>query len=432
MKEQLISMTSKELTRLEIIQKVKNKALKQSQAAEYLDLSLVQVKRLCKRYQEEGPKGLISKKRGSKGNHRLPDRLKQKAIELIWAKYPDFGPTLAQEKLLELDRLKLSVGTVRSLMIQNGIWEVAKIKKRVFHQMRERRSKYGELIQIDGSPHDWLEDRGPKCTLIVFIDDATSKLVYLKLENTETTWAYLDGVRSSISKEGIPQTYYSDKHSIFKVNQPDALSGDGMTQFGRIIEDMGIKSICANTPQAKGRVERVNGVLQDRLVKELRLNAISTIEEANAFLPSFMEKYNRHFAKEPKSQLNAHKALPKNLNLDRIFRLRETRYLSKNLTFQYRNKIYQIKTERPTYALRKAKVDVFENRDGNILIEYKNQKLLYTTYEERPLQGESVDSKELNYKLDNLFKKKYKPSKRHPWKRHYNAKLKAMLYAENY
>jgi hypothetical protein len=383
---------------------------------------------LCKQYKKEGAKGLVSKKRGSRGNHRLPDELKQKALDLIWDKYPDFGPTLAQEKLIELDRLKLSVGTIRNLMIKNSIWEVRKVKKKVIHQMRERRSKYGELIQIDGSPHDWFEGKSPKCTLIVFVDDATSKLIYLKFENAETTWAYLDGVKSTISKEGIPQAYYSDRHGIFKVNRPKALSGDGMTQFGRIIKDMGIKSICATTPQAKGRVERVNRVLQDRLVKELRLNAISTIEEANAFLPSFMEKYNQRFAKEPKSQLNAHKKVPQNWDLDRNFRLRESRYLSKNLTFQYNNKLYQIKTDRPTYALRKARVDVFENKEGNIIIEYKNQKLLYTIYEEHAFQGEAVNSKELNYKLDNLFKKKHNPSKKHPWRSSYNAKSKTTLY----
>jgi transposase len=428
MNKELISMTSKELTRLEIIQKVKEKRLKQYQAAEYLNLSLVQVKRLCKQYKKEGAKGLVSKKRGSRGNHRLPDELKQKALDLIWDKYPDFGPTLAQEKLIELDRLKLSVGTIRNLMIKNSIWEVRKVKKKVIHQMRERRSKYGELIQIDGSPHDWFEGKSPKCTLIVFVDDATSKLIYLKFENAETTWAYLDGVKSTISKEGIPQAYYSDRHGIFKVNRPKALSGDGMTQFGRIIKDMGIKSICATTPQAKGRVERVNRVLQDRLVKELRLNAISTIEEANAFLPSFMEKYNQRFAKEPKSQLNAHKKVPQNWDLDRNFRLHESRYLSKNLTFQYNNKLYQIKTDRPTYALRKARVDVFENKEGNIIIEYKNQKLLYTIYEEHAFQGEAVSSKELNYKLDKLFKKKHNPSKKHPWRSCYNAKSKATLY----
>ena len=235
-------------------------------------------------------------------------------------------------------------------------------------------------------------------------------------------------MKSTISKEGIPQAYYSDRHGIFKVNRPKALSGDGMTQFGRIIKDMGIKSICATTPQAKGRVERVNRVLQDRLVKELRLNAISTIEEANAFLPSFMEKYNQRFAKEPKSQFNAHKKVPQNWDLDRNFRLHESRYLSKNLTFQYNNKLYQIKTDRPTYALRKARVDVFENKEGNIIIEYKNQKLLYTIYEEHAFQGEAVSSKELNYKLDNLFKKKHNPSKKHPWRSSYNAKSKATLY----
>lgn len=417
MKEGLISMTNKELIRLEIIQKVNSKRQTQMQAAAYLSLSAKQIGRLCRRYQEEGPKGLISRKRGAKGNHNLPDELKQKAIKLIWAKYRDFGPTLAQEKLLELDHLKLSIGTVRKIMIENCIWEASKIKRKVIHQMRECRSKYGELIQIDGSPHAWFEDRGTKCTLIVFIDDATSKLIYLKFEKAESTWAYADGVKSTILKNGLPCAYYSDKHSIFKVNRPGALSGEGLTQFGRMLKDLNITLICANSPQAKGRVERSNRVLQDRLVKELRLNSISTIEEANPFLPSFMEKYNQRFAKTPKSPLNAHRELPKDVNLDRVFRLQETRYLSKNLTFQYKNKLYQIKTSRPIYALSKAKINILESKEGDVLVEYKNKKLLYSIYEERPLQAEEVHSKEINLKLDNLLKKKYKSSKRHPWKR---------------
>jgi transposase len=415
--EGLISMTNKELIKLEVIQKVRSKKLTQRQASEHLGLTTRQIKRLCKRYQTEGPKGLISQKRGSKGNHKLPEDLKQKAVQIIWSKYQDFGPTLAREKLLELDHINLSIGTVRNLMIKNCIWNASQIKRKITHQMRERRSKYGELIQVDGSPHAWFENREPKCALIVFVDDATSKLMYLQFEEAETTWAYIKGVKSTVLKYGRPSAYYSDKHNIFRINHPNALSGDGLTQFGKILADLGITLICANSPQAKGRVERANRVLQDRLVKELRLNSISTIEEANAFLPSFMEKFNQRFAKTPKSPLNAHREIPKDLDLDRIFRLRETRYLSKNLTFQYKNKLYQIKTSRPTYALRKAKVDVFENKDGEVLVEYKKQKLSYSIYVERPLQGEEVHSKELNTKLDNLLKKKYKPTKRHPWKR---------------
>ncbi len=415
--EELISMTQKELTRLEIIQKLEDKRLTQTKAAKYLSLSIRQIKRLCKRYRDNGQKGLISKKRGAIGNHRLPNSLKNQAIELIWSKYPDFGPTLAKEKLLEIDSINLSVGTVRNLMIQNDIWNPSKIKKKRVYQLRERRSKYGELIQIDGSPHDWFEGRASKCTLIVFIDDATSKLLYLKFEKAETTWAYLDGIKESISKEGLPLAYYSDKHSIFRINHPNALSGDGLTQFGRVVKDLGIKSICANSPQAKGRVERSNRILQDRLVKELRLNSISTMEEANDFLPSFMEKYNQKFAKEPKSHLNAHREVTKNLNLDYIFNLRETRYLSKNLIFQYKNTLYQIKTDKQTYTLRNAKIKVLEDKNGNILVEYKNKQLSYEIYEERPFQKE-VSSKELNVTLDDIFKHKYKPSKRHPWKRY--------------
>ncbi|NGX49430.1 MAG: hypothetical protein K940chlam5_01028 [Candidatus Anoxychlamydiales bacterium] len=235
--------------------------------------------------------------------------------------------------------------------------------------------------------------------------------------DAETTWNYINLTKGYIEKFGRPYAFYSDKHSVFKINHPKALSGTGITQFHRVLKELDIELICANSPQAKGRIERANRTLQDRLVKEMRLNNISSIEEANAFLPSFIEDYNLRFAKVPKDSSNAHRNLTKEINLNRIFVIRENRHLSKNLTFQYKNKLYQIKTQRPTYALRKAYVNILENEKGETLVEYKGQSLAYTIYEERPYQAEVIDSKQINEKINTLLStKKHKPSKYHPWR----------------
>ena len=385
-----IFMTTKELTRLETILKTQEKRLTQNQAAEILGLSVRQIKRLCKSFRSDGAKGLVSKKRGSKGNNRLPLKTKQIALEKIIQHYKDFGPTFAHEKLTEVHGLALSIGSVRNIMIKNKIWQSKRLKRKIVHQLRPRRDRIGELIQVDGSPDDWFENRGPRCVLLVYIDDATSQILDAMFVHSETTWDYMKLTKRYISQHGRPIAFYSDKHSIFRVNKSDALSGNGLTQFGRALKELKIGLICANSPQAKGRVERANKTLQDRLKKELRLLNICTIEEANSYLPTFLQGYNKRFAKVPTSPLNAHLKLPQEMNLDRIFTIQETRHLSKNLTFQYNNKIYQIKTERPTYTLRKATVKVLEKEDGKVIVEYKGKELKYSIYEERPFQGIAI------------------------------------------
>ena len=318
MKEGLITMSNKELTRLEVVQGLYDKRLTQPEVALILNLSIRQVKRLYKRYKEYGPKGLISKKRGMSSNHRLPDEIKNQSLDLILNNYRDFGPTFAHEKLKEMHGLPLSVSSVRNIMILNNIWHPKRVKKRTIHQLRERRPAYGELIQIDGSPHDWFEGRSPECTLLVYIDDATSTIMELIFVKSETTWNYMEVTKSCLLKHGKPLGYYSDKHGVFRVNRPNSLAETNLTQFGRALKQLDIKLICANTPQAKGRVERANKTLQDRLVKELRLRNISTMEEANEYLPSFIKDYNKRFSKPAKSPLNAHRII-KGFNLDRIF-----------------------------------------------------------------------------------------------------------------
>jgi predicted XRE-type DNA-binding protein len=421
--ERVITMSIKELDRSEVLYKLKQKTLTQMQAANILGISTRQIKRLFRAYKKLGAQALISKRRGKPSNHQLPRGMKDLASALIKDHYPDFGPTFACEKLVEVHKIKLSIGTIRSLMITEGLWVDKKIKKKRVFQLRERRPKEGELVQTDGSPHDWFEGRGPKCSLLHCVDDATGKIKAALFAPSEDLWGYFNLMQIYLKAHGRPRALYNDRHAVFKVNKSDALSGNGLTQFGRAMKALDIEIIYANSPQAKGRIERSNRTLQDRLVKELRLNKISTIKEANAFLSVFIEDYNRRFAVVPKDTNNAHRPLLQEQNLDLIFSIHVSRQLSKNLSFQYKNTIYQIRTERETYALRKAKVTLQELEDGSVKVFYKNKPLAFTTYNAQEKQGEVVDAKMLNEVIDNLQKKteepqrKYQPPCNHPWKR---------------
>ena len=413
-KEGCITMSNKELSKLKIMQELESKKFKQKEAAKSLNLSVRQIRRLFKQYKIDGAKGLVSKKRGKSGNHKLSEDVKNKVYELMLKNYVDFGPTFAHEKLTKVHNLSLSITSVRNIMIEHEIWSPKAMKKRRAYQLRERRSCIGELIQGDCSPHDWFEGRRPKCDLLSLIDDATSTIMELRFVEAETTKSYMQAMKSYLYKHGRPLAFYSDRHSIFRINKP-SFRENQLTQFGRALQELDIKLICANSPQAKGRVERAFNTLQDRLPKELRLLNISTIEEANEYLNSFVKEYNSKFSKVPKNPINAHMSV-NNFDLDKIFTVKNTRYLSKNLTLQYNNAIYQIKTDRPGYALRKAAVTIIEDYDGNISIEYKGRELKYTVYHEQPFQGEVIPSKLLNYTIDKI-NNKYKPSNKHPWKR---------------
>lgn len=412
--DELLTMSKKELTRVEVMERLERKTLKQREAAQLLGISIRHVKRLLRAYRRGGAAGLISKRRGRPSNNRLKEDVKQQAIDLIYSNYADFGPTLAHEKLTEQHGLKLSRETVRQLMIKEGLWKAKKAKKLVVHQMRERRACYGELVQLDGSPHAWFEERGEVCNLLVFIDDATGKLMELYFTPGETTFSYFAATERYLNRYGKPAAFYCDKNSIFKVNIKNALTGSGMTQFGRAMKALDIEIICANTPQAKGRVERAIQILQDRLVKEMRLRAISSIEAANEYVAEFMADYNDRFAVQPKSSHNMHRSLMPNEDLTQIFTLQEQRTLSKNLTLQYKKVVYQIQTSRPSYAMRKAQVTVCENDQGVVEILYKGQPLEYTIFQKQCRQAEVVPSKAIDEKL----KKPHKPGKNHPWRRY--------------
>lgn len=415
-------MSQKELGRVHVIRQLDEARINQRQAGEQLNLSRRQIKRLLKAYRQSGAEGLISKKRGHPSPNQLALKTKQRALELLHTRYSDFGPTFAHEKLTEVHHLTLGRETVRGLMIQAGLWRSRRARRPVIHPLRERRARFGELVQIDGSPYAWFEDRAPTCTLIVFIDDATGRLLELFFTEAEGTFSYFQAAEQYLKRFGKPLAFYSDKLSVFRVNQSTALGGSGATQFTRAMYELGIEVICANTPQAKGRVERANGTLQDRLVKEMRLRGISNIAAGNDYAPEFIADFDRRFAVAPRDSVDAHRPLLIQDDLARILTVQETRVLSKNLTLNYQNVIYQIQTARPTYAMRHATVVVRENRHHTITIEYKGKPLAYTVVRPPMRRAEVVTSKQIVMKLDELApsvesRKPYIPPPDHPWRR---------------
>ena len=415
-------MSNREITRLEVMQRLKDKRLTQKEAAQILGISLRQVKRLFRAYKAKGASGLVSQRRGKPSNNRLEPTTIQEAIDLIYERYRDFGPTLAHEKLTEIHALCLSRESVRRIMVAEGLWKPKRAKRPPVHQMRPRRACFGELVQIDGSDHDWFEGRGPRCTLLVYIDDATGQLLELWFVPAETFFAYCEASRHYFERYGKPVAFYSDKHGIFRVNQPQTLGkGTGLTQFGRAMQELDIQIICADTPQAKGRIERANQTLQDRLVKELRLRGISDMQAGNAYLPEFRQDFNRRFAVAPRSSHEAHRPLLATENLELILSRQDTRTLSKNLTVQFNQVIYQIQSDRPDYALRNAQVTVCQNAQGEVTILYKHRPLAYTLYHKPIRQAQVVDTKT----LDRQIKSPKPPAPNHPWRqygRHLNGK----------
>ena len=413
--DRLLEMSAKELTRLEVMQRLSRKQMSQKDAGRMLDLSTRQIKRLLQAYRQKGAAGLISKHRGRKGNNRLPEEVKKRALNLLKTKYKGFGPTLAHEKLVEREKLQLSDESVRKLMIKEGLWKARKAKTVVVHQLRERRACFGELVQIDGSPHDWFEGRAGPCALLVFIDDATGKVVQLLFVENESFFSYCQAVEGYFRQYGKPVAFYSDKNSIFRVNQPSVGSQDNLTQFGRAMLELDIEIICANSPQAKGRVERVIQTLQDRLPKEMRLRGISSMVAGNAYLPQFLADLNQRFAVEPRSSVNAHRPLTSKDDLARILTWQETRTLSKNLTLQFQKVVYQIQTQRPSYALRNAQVTVCVNAQEQLTILYNGKALPYSIYNHQAKQAEVVSTKQLDTTLQPK-RLPPKPAPDHPWR----------------
>jgi transposase len=294
----LIAMSERDLQRIEVLSKVVDGRMTLVTAAHVLGLSTRHVRRLLDKIRTTGAASIRHKAIGRPSNNRIGSGVRDYVLTLVRDRYLDFGPTLAVEKLVEDHGVTVSRETLRKWMSGAGIW-LSRKQRRTFHQPRLRREAYGELVQIDGSEHRWFEDRGQPCSLLVFVDDATGKLMQLRFVCSESTFSYFEALELYLQDHGAPIAFYSDKHTVFRAAIQDARRGQGVTQFGRALCELNIEILCANSSQAKGRVERMNRTLQDRLVKELRLAGISTMEEGNTFLPGFMERYNGRFAIAP-------------------------------------------------------------------------------------------------------------------------------------
>lgn len=382
-KTELFTMSVKELSRLDYIRMFFEKRLNQADISKKLGISIRQVQRLIKSYRDNNYKGLISKKRGKISNNKISSKLKGEILELLINNYHDFGPTFATEKLVEQHGYIISAETIRKWMIEHNLWLTRNQKLKRAYQPRYRRNCVGELVQIDGSIHRWFEDRGPKCTLLVYIDDATSKLMELKFVASESMQTYFISTKSYINKHGRPLAFYSDQLSVFRNHGCKGQEILQSTQFGRALREVDIQLICANSSQAKGRVERANKTLQDRLIKEMRLRNISTVEAANIYVAEFIKDFNKRFEKKPISREDKHRPLATHMELDKIFCYKTDRTVSKNLTFQHNKQLFLLEDIQQTRILRRKRVELCEYPDGSIKIFYQENELKYKVLYDR-------------------------------------------------
>jgi hypothetical protein len=403
----VIAMSHAEIDRMSVLRDLAEDRIGVSEAATLMRLGRRQVFRLATAFRQFGRRALVSDRRGKPSNRSYPAALRTEVIGLIRERYADFGPTLAAEKLYELDGICLGRETIRQWMMAAGLWKDRRQRMKPVHQPRYRRDCVGELIQIDGSEHWWFETRGPQCTLLVYIDDATSRLMHLQFVQTESTFDYFKATRAYLERHGKPVAFYSDKHGVFRVNRKDAAGGDGMTQFGRALHALNIDIICANSSQAKGRVERANATLQDRLVKEMRLLGISTMEAGNAFLPAFMADYNARFAKPPFDDRDLHRGCADHDNLDDAFAWKEERTVSVNLTLQYDQVMFILEPNEVTRPLARRRVTVIDYPDGRLAIRHNGVDLPYRTFDKRPQvnQAAIVENKRLGPVLAYIAEK---------------------------
>jgi len=416
-----IEMSGKEVKRLEVLCQVADGVVSQGMAAQALGLTVRQVRRLQRRYAEAGAAGLVSRRRGQPSNRRIADEIKAAILARLRECYTDFGPTLAAEYLRE-DGLQVSKETLRGWMIEAGLWQAAKGRRVCLHPPRPRRPRCGELVQIDGSPHDWFEGRGPRCTLIAFIDDATSRVMQARFVPVESTQAYLSILQDYVTSHGRPAALYSDRHGIFTKHDPE----DGEpTQFQRALEALEIAGIQALTPQAKGRVERLFQTLQDRLVKALRLAGVCDMAAANAFLEDYLATHNARFAVAPADDTDAHAPYDDNAEqLARICAIHHRRKLSKDLVLSFNRQRYILQTGgQPRYALRGATVTVVVYPDQRIELLHGEEILPFKVFDTASAPMPPVDDKTLNTRVDEVLKtrrwsEKSRPAPNHPWRRH--------------
>jgi transposase len=407
--EDTITMAQHELRRLHVIRKAIDQTITQKDASEVIGLSLRQVQRMVARVKIEGDTGIIHKSRGQPSNRSIPDVTRRKALTLFKATYHDFGPTLASEKLFERDKIKINDETLRLWLIEEGI-PYKERKKRPHRQWRERKACFGQMVQMDGSHHAWLEDRGPWCVLMGYIDDATG-IPFGRFYMHEGTNPAMDSLKRYIKRYGIPQSVYLDNHTTYKSPKKQSIEDElkneiSLSQFERAADELSIDVIHADSPQAKGRVERIFRTFQDRLVKDLRLEGIKTIDEANDHLRYFLPKYTKRFAVKARKIDDLHRPIPDGMDLDGILCVKTPRVLRNDFTVAHDRKLYQILDN-----VRTKKLMVEDRLNGSVVIRHKDAVLKFKEINVRPKKEEPKAA----YKFK--LKRVYKPVPAdHPWR----------------
>ena len=417
MSQKLITMTEKELSKYDVIKDLIDKKINGTDASKKVGLSIRHVKRLKSIVSKSGPEGLAHKSRGKSSNRKLNPHIVEKAKILLKKEYYDFGPTLASEKLYEINNIVINKETVRNIMVNLGLWTIKPKKKgKAKHVWRPRKDNFGEMQQFDGSYHKWFGNE--ESCLLLAVDDATGKITHAKLDINEGTVAVFKFWLEYFAKHGFPLSIYLDKFSTYKINHKNAVDNkDMITQFQRAMNQIAVRTIVAHSPEAKGRVERMNGTLQDRLVKELRLANIKTIEEANKFLENYIPKFNAKFAVIPTRRKNLHKKVSKNIEekLPQIFSIQNTRIVNNDYTVRFESKHFQLDQIQTTTVYKKDQINVEKHLNNEIKLRLRDKYLNYTVLPKRP-------EKEINIKLLALTKQKqsdYKAPINHSWRKQF-------------
>lgn len=408
----ILMMTREEIRRYQIIRKVLDREINQQEASEVLRISDRQVRRVVKRVKVEGEAGVAHRSRGRTGNRSIKQSFKEKVLKLYRSSYEDFGPTLASEKLLERDRVKVNDETLRLWLIKEALWQVKARRVGKSLTWRERKAHFGEMVQLDGSHHDWLEARGPKLVLMGYIDDATGRF-YGRFYGYEGTMPAMDSLKGYINKYGIPKSIYLDRHSTYKNNKKYAYTDwpfrdkEELTQFGRACKQLGIELIYANSPQAKGRVERVFKTLQDRLTKELRLAKASGCKEANIVLERYQDIFNSKFQVAARRKGNLHRPVDKRIKLDDILSFQTRRSLRNDRTVLHNKRWYQVLNR-----TRAKDITVYDYLNGSMGIKYGNNRLGYKAIKGPVMRIAPVELKAFKPR----FPKRYVPPKDSYWR----------------
>lgn len=417
MKEDMVTMSAREIEWLRIVHKVMERRLTQVKAAEMMGVTDRQVRRILRKVQERGDRGIIHGNRGRPSSRRIPKEEEERIIGLVKKRYSDFGPTFASEKLLESEGVRIGREKLRQWMVAHGLWQVRSRKRWRIYQWRERKHHWGEMIQLDGSEHDWLEGRGPRLVLMGYLDDATNTF-FGRFYEFEGVYSAMDSFRRYIAQYGIPYSVYLDRHSTYKTtrepNWEEALKGErAKTQFARALTELGVKLIYAHSPQAKGRIERDFGVLQDRLIKEMRLADIQTVDQANVFLETYLPRFNQRFARAPLSKENLHRPLPKDHFLEEIFCVKDNRSIARDYTVRWKHRIFRI--QKPSITMRKQWVCVMEQFDGKITLRLNGRSLAFSEVTDKDLKASAKVEKLLFSRVRK--NSPYIPPPTHPWRR---------------